>query len=71
MVILLWCLYIGFYIVFFFYIEEPELWCDCFYLNTNFNCGPYLLRSKLIKLSKCIGPGPVVLVISSVSKVEY
>jgi hypothetical protein len=47
-------------------IIDPDLWSDFIYLNTNYNCGPYLSRSKLIKLPKRIGPGPIVLVISTV-----
>ena len=46
--------------------DNRKYWCNKLYLNTNFNCGPYFLKSNLNKLPKSFGPGPIVLVFYNV-----
>jgi hypothetical protein len=41
-----------------------DYWCvEPIYINTQFQCGPYLLKAKLSTLPKCFGPGPIVYVV--------
>ena len=41
-------------------------WCPKIYFNHKCFSGPYLSKGRIAELPKCVGPGPVVLVMKEV-----
>ncbi|ESO90519.1 hypothetical protein LOTGIDRAFT_123211, partial [Lottia gigantea] len=43
-----------------------ETWCPKIYFNHKCFSGPYLSKFRIAELPRCVGPGPIVLVMKEV-----
>ncbi len=51
-------------------MQGEDSWCPKIYFNHRCFSGPYLSKGRIAELPKCVGPGPVVLVMKEVRSIS-